>query len=165
MKPIIRKQIWQGLLSTERLARYFTQLHRQYYRRHMFYNVVLTASSTSLVGGFAFQLDWPIVQTTLSATIGIIAIIYLAQNPSKQVASLHVINTQMNRYCREYNDLWLQYELYKIDDDEALNRSNRVVKITEKIADQFDLPPNEKLNQKAAQEAYEFVLSRYSHAT
>ena len=165
MNPIVRMQVWQGLLSMERLARYFAELHRKYYRRHFWFNVILTVSSTSLLGSFALQFESPLFQSVLSVAIGVIAVIYLVQNPSKQVAMLHVINTQMNRYCREYDELWVNYELFQINDDEAFARSQSLVSRVDTLADQFDLPADEDLNEKAAFQAYRIVLSRYSHAT
>ena len=157
-----RNDIWQELLDSDRLVRYYEALANRYQRLHSLTLLLLGVSAAS---SFAAILDlFPdVVQLFASALVGITAVWMFIADYAKKAAVAHVISFQCRRLDLDWKDLWAAVE--SIDEAEARRRlgdlSNQMNIATQRSSD-AGIVDNRRLNEECEALAFKTVQERYA---
>lgn len=157
-----RSDIWQELLDSDRLVRYYEALANHYQRKHSCTLLLLGVGAAS---SFAAILDlFPnFVQLGASALVGIVAVWMFIADYAKKAAVAHDISFQCRRLDVQWKDLWAAVE--RIDEPEARQRlgdlANQMNSATQKSGD-AGIVDNRRLNEKSEALAFKTVQARYA---
>ena len=157
-----RNDIWQELLDSDRLVRYYEALANHYQRKHSLTLLLLGMGAAS---SFAAILDlFPdIVQLIASALVGIVAVWMFIADYAKKAAVAHDIGFQCRRLDVGWKELWAAVE--RIDEAEARRRlgdlSNQINIATRRSSD-AGIVDNRRLNEKSEALAVKTVQQRYA---
>lgn len=157
-----RNDIWQELLDSDRLVRYYEALANHYQRKHSLTLLLLGMGAAS---SFAAILDlFPdVVQLIASALVGIVAVWMFIADYAKKAAVAHDIGFQCRRLDVGWKELWAAVE--RIDEAEARRRlgdlSNQMNIATRRSSD-AGIVDNRRLNKKSKALAFKTVQERYA---
>lgn len=157
-----RNDIWQELLDSDRLVRYYEALANHYQRKHSLTLLLLGMGAAS---SFAAILDlFPdVVQLIASALVGIVAVWMFIADYAKKAAVAHDIGFQCRRLDVGWKELWAAVE--RIDEAEARRRlgdlSNQINIATRRSSD-AGIVDNRRLNKKSEALAFKTVQQRYA---
>lgn len=157
-----RNDIWQELLDSDRLVRYYEALANHYQRKHSLTLLLLGMGAAS---SFAAILDlFPdVVQLIASALVGIVAVWMFIADYAKKAAVAHDIGFQCRRLDVGWKELWAAVE--RIDEAEARRRlgdlSNQMNIATRRSSD-AGIVDNRRLNKKSKALAFKTVQQRYA---
>lgn len=157
-----RNDIWQELLDSDRLVRYYEALANHYQRKHSLTLLLLGMGAAS---SFAAILDLflDIVQLIASALVGIVAVWMFIADYAKKAAVAHDIGFQCRRLDVDWKELWAAVE--RIDEAEARRRlgdlSNQINIATRRSSD-AGIVDNRRLNKKSKALAFKTVQQRYA---
>lgn len=169
----LRNDVWQQLLDSERMVRYYGELADRYRRRHRIPRYVMAVSAVGGVVGFALEVrpyfpvaeEWIYVPAIL---LMIAAVVWdFVHDDGKKAAILYSVSVECGEYETELLDLWRSVA----DGTSAENASVRarlleIEKGMNRVTDRAgyaDVGVDERLNAKTTREAYEVVAAR--HAT
>ena len=157
-----RNEIWQELLDSDRLVRYYTAVANHYRRMHAFTLLLLAFGAAS---SFAAVLDVlpSAVQLIASALVGLVAAWVFIADYAKKAAVAHMIRFQCGRLDTLWRNLWLEVE--DIEEGAARERLVALAKemneVTSRSGD-AGIVDNRRLNEKSEAEAFNTVSERYA---
>lgn len=157
-----RNDVWQELLDSDRLVRYYEALADHYQRKHLFTLLLLGVGAASSFAAF-LDLFPGVVQLVASVLIGIVAVWMFIADYAKKAAIAHDIGFQCRRLDVQWRDLWADVE--RIDEAEARQRlidlSNQMNIATQR-SDDAGIVDNRRLNEKSEALAFKTVRERYA---
>ena len=157
-----RNDVWQELLDSDRLVRYYEALADHYQRKHLFTLLLLGVGAASAFAAF-LDLFPGVVQLVASVLIGIVAVWMFIADYAKKAAIAHDIGFQCRRLDVQWRDLWADVE--RIDEAEARQRlgdlSNQMNIATQRSGD-AGIVDNRQLNEKSEALAFKTVQERYA---
>ena len=157
-----RNDVWQELLDSDRLVRYYEALANQYQRKHLLTLLLLGVGAASSFAAF-LNLFPEVIQLVASALVGIVAVWMFIADYAKKAAVAHDIGFQCRRLDVQWKDLWAAVE--RIDEEEARQRlselSNQMNIATQRSGD-AGLVDNRRLNEKSEALAFKTVQERYA---
>lgn len=157
-----RNDVWQELLDSDRLVRYYEALADHYQRKHLFTLRLLGVGAASSFAAF-LDLFPGVVQLVASVLIGIVAVWMFIADYAKKAAVAHDIGFQCRRLDVQWKDLWADVE--RIDEAEARQRlidlSNQMNIATQRSGD-AGIVDNRRLNEKSEALAFKTVQERYA---
>ena len=157
-----RNDVWQELLDSDRLVRYYEALADHYQRKHLFTLLLLGVGAASSFVAF-LDLFPGVVQLVASVLIGIVAVWMFIADYAKKAAIAHDIGFQCRRLDVQWRDLWADVE--RIDEAEARQRlidlSNQMNIATQRSGD-AGIVDNRRLNETSEALAFKTVQERYA---
>ena len=157
-----RNDIWQDLLDSDRLVRYYEALANHYRRKHSFTLLLLAAGAASPVAA-VLNLFPDIVQLIANALVGLVAAWVFIADYAKRAAIAHTISLQCNHLDVEYKTLWTGVE--HLDEAEARQRlsvlAHKMNDTTQRSGD-AGIVDNRRLNEKSEAVAFKTVRERYA---
>ncbi len=157
-----RNEIWQELLDSDRLVRYYTAV-ANYYRRMHALTLLLLASGA--VSSFAAVVDLlpSSFQLIASALVSLVAVWVFVADYAKKAAVAHMISFQCGRLDIKWRNLWADVE--HVEDGAARERlfalANEMNEVTSRSGD-AGLVDNRRLNEKSETDAFKTVSERYA---
>ena len=157
-----RREIWQELLDSDRLVRYYAALANRYRRLHASTLLLLAFGAAS---SFAAVLDVlpSDVQLIANALVGLVAAWVFIADYSKKAAVAHIINSQCLRLDTQWRHLWVEVE--HIEEEAA---RERLVALTNKMKEvvswsgEAGIVDNSRLNKKSQADAFKTVSERHA---
>ena len=168
-----RNEVWTGLLNINRTCRYYEKVHSRATRWTIWVRVGILVL---VAGGVTAILDllplgdsgnlWAKAAIVLFLTS--LTIWDVVANFQKRATIAQVIYTQCSKLRIEWRELWLSVDDASADEEQvrrqmALLERDRVE--SESWAGYSDVMPDKKLNEKAAQEAYDITEKQYNAGT
>ena len=160
-----RDDIWQEMLDSDRLARYYEAVANHYRRKHALSLLLLgfgAASSFATVFDVLppdYQSD---AETIANAFVGLVAVWVFLADYAKKSAVAYAIGTQCNRLDIRYRELWADVD--KLEEDAARKRlvalAEEMVDVTQRSGD-AGIVDNRRLNEKSEAAAFKTVSERY----
>ena len=153
-RDALTRQIWVGMLDTERAIRYCDKLADKSLRRHRFLSVSLVAASV----GVAAPLLEPIpayVAAIFLAIVAITAIGSLVTDYATKAVVCRVVCVQYRELSEEWRQLWYG-EPSQADVNALREKYNRISN------NYYDFPSDDALNEKAKDEAYKTLPSEFT---
>ena len=156
-----RNDIWQELLDSDRLVRYYAAVANHYRRLHLFTLLLLAFGAAS---SFAAVLGvLPSVQLIASALVGLVVAWVLIADYAKKAAVVHTISFQCSRLDVQWQSLWREVE--HIEEEAARQRlvelANQMNDVTSRSGD-AGIVENRRLNEKSEAVAFQTVNERYA---
>ena len=157
-----RGEIWQELLDSDRLVRYYTAVANHYRRMHALTLLLLAFGAAS---SFAAVLDVlpSAVQLIANALVGLVAVWVFIADYAKKAAVAHMISSQCDRLDAVSRNLWLEVE--DIEEGAARERLVALAKemneVTSRSGD-AGIVDNRRLNNKSEAEAFKTISERYA---
>lgn len=157
-----RNEIWQDLLDTARLIRYYDALADQYRYKQMVLRFVLLTAATSSMATL-FDLLPSILTLGANGVIAAGVMWDFMQDYSTKTAVLHAISSDCRGLEVEWQTLW--NEQAYLEDREVLHRitqlSHQLNVITGR-AGAIGVRENAALNEQCATDAYQVMQDRYA---
>ena len=157
-----RNAVWQEMLDTARLVRYYDRRASTLQRWHFGVRLVLLASASAGIAALIEALPAQVRIYCVAAIAGLVAIDFLADFATK-AALLSFIRAECNETSVELDALWGELQSDSINDDEARRRlkdlKHRVTRATNRVE---QLPTNERLNVKCEETAMKIMADRYA---
>ena len=157
-----RNDVWQEILDSARMIRYYEALAARYHRKHVWTMCVLIGSGASAFVAFLDVLP-EVIQLIATATIGVLAAWVLLTGYEKKAAIAHSISHRCRQLDVDLRELWAN--LRELDDAEARKKLNVVAKeINNETSRSVDagITENRKLNETITETAYKTVKERYA---
>ena len=161
-----RNEIWQELLDSDRLVRYYAALANHYRRLHALTLLLLASGAAS---SFVAVLDVLPEDARLDAqliansVVGVVAVWVCIADYAKKAAVAHMISSQCLRLDIQWRDLWMDVE--RIGEGAARERLVALAKemneVTSRSGD-AGIVDNSRLNKKSETDAFKTVSERYA---
>ena len=156
-----RGAIWQGLLDMARWSRYYDATARRYQLHRNVLRILLAflgiATGVTLVG---------VIPASYVAAPGLailaVTIWDLVVDPGKTAAMLGSVNKEFGDLETEYRNLWEGVYAERVGEDEAVSRSEDIMRRAAAAANRLDIHTDDKINQRCAAAAYEAEANRYA---
>ena len=157
-----RNDIWQELLDSDRLVRYYEAVANHYQRKHL---LTLLLLGVGAAGSFAAILDlFPdVVQLVANALVGIVAVWMFTADYAKKAAIAHDIGFQCRRLDILWKKLWADVE--RIDESDARQRLGDLadqMNTTTQRSGGAGIVDNRRLNEKSEALAFKTMQERYA---
>ena len=164
--PQTRNAVWQELLDTARLVRYYEALSDRYRRYHWAVRFVLLLSASSGIVALLDLLPESMrqpVQLTAGGFIALTVVWDFVSDYARKAAVLHAISMECSLVEVELKALWGELE-HRSDDEVRRNNTQLARKMTEVTgwAGQADVREDSKLNQACATSAYTVMKGQYA---
>ena len=157
-----RNEIWQELLDSDRLVRYYTAVANHYRRWHA---ITLLLLAFGAAGSFAAVLDVlpSSLQLLANALIGLAAAWLFIADYAKKAAIAHTIGFQCGRLDIQWRNLWLQVEHMEEEAarEQLIALANEMNEVTSRAGD-AGIVDNHRLNEKSETVAFKTVSERYA---
>ena len=156
-----RGAVWQGLLDMARWSRYYDATARRYLLHRNILRILLAflgiATGVTLIDviptGFVVAPGLAILAVTIWD---------LVVDPGKSAAMLGSVSKDFSDLETEYRNLWESVYAEGIAEDEAVNRSEDIMRRATAAANRLDIHTNNKTNERCAEAAYEAEANRYA---
>ena len=156
-----RGAIWQGLLDMARWSRYYDATARRYQLHRNILRIMLAflgiATGVTLVD---------VIPTSFVVAPGLailaVTIWDLVVDPGKTAAMLGSVSKDFADLETEYRNLWESVYADRIAEDEAVNRSEDIMRRAIAAANRLDIHTDNKTNERCAEAAYEAEANRYA---
>ena len=156
-----RGAIWQGLLDMARWSRYYDatarryQLHRNILRFLLAFLGIATGVTLidQIPAGYAAYPGIAILAVT---------ILDLVVDPGRKAALVGSVGRDFTELETEYRSLWESVYADRIAEDEAVNRSEDIMRRATAAANRLDIHTDNKTNERCAAAAYEAEANRYA---
>ena len=159
-----RNAVWQEMLDTARLVRYYERMFSRQHRRHLAVRLVLLASATAGVAAATNALP-EAIQVASGAGVAILVAWDFLVDYANKAAVLGSIRRECSAVEVELAALWGEIQADSIDDDEARRRlaelARRVSRATN-LAGSAHISTNERLNATCEEAAYKAMEGRYA---
>ena len=157
-----RNDIWQELLDSDRLVRYYTAVANRYRRLNACTLWLLVFGAASSFAAVLAVLPNN-VQLIANAVVGLAAAWALVADYAKKAAVAHTISSQCNRLDVQWQSLWREVE--HIEEEAARQRlvdlANQMNDVTSRSGD-AGIVDNRRLNEKSEAVAFQTVNERYA---
>lgn len=161
---VTRNSVWQEMLDTARLARYYYGMTRIQRRRHHCVRLLLLLSAIAGIAALIDILPDEIRVLTVAAIAGVVVVDFLAGFANK-AALLGLICAECSEVSDELAGLWADLQAGSIGDDEARRTlkdlKRRVTRATNRVTN-VDIPTNERLNARCEEIAFRTMADRYA---
>ena len=161
-----RDDIWQEMLDSDRLARYYEAVANHYRRKHALTLLLLgfgAASSFAAVFDVLPSAVQSIAEPIAHALVGLVAVWVFVADYARKSAVAHTIASQCNRLDIRCRELWADVE--RLDEDAARARlaalANEIAEVTQRSGD-AGIVDNRRLNEKSEAVAFKTVSERYA---
>ena len=156
-----RGAIWQGLLDMARWSRYYDATAKRYQLHRNVLRIILAflgiATGVTLVDviptGFVVAPGLAILAVTIWD---------LVVDPGKTAAILNSVSKSMSELELEYRSLWDSVHAGRITEDEAIARSEDIMRRAATAVSGLDIHTSDKINERCAAATYEAESSRYA---
>lgn len=161
----LRNDIWQELLDSNRLVRYYEALANHYRRKHLATLLFLAAAAASSVAA-VYELipQRDVVQVVANAIVGVTAAWVLFADYAKKAEVANSISIRCSRLDFEWRNLWTAVEEGVADEAEARSRSAALAKemidATRRSGD-AGIVDSRRLNEKSEAAAFKAVGETY----
>ena len=159
-----RNAVWQEMLDTARLVRYYERMASRQYRQHLAVRLVLLASATAGVAAATNALP-KIIQVGSAAVVAILVAWDFLADYANKAAVLGSIRRECSEMEVELAALWGEIQADSIDDDDARRTlaelARRVTRATD-CAGSAHVPTDEQLNVRCEEAAYKAMAGRYA---
>lgn len=160
-----RNAVWQEMLDTARLVRYYDRLASRHQRRHFATRLVLL---TSAIAGVAALMDLlPAALGILAgAAIGLLMAVDFLADFANKAAVLNFIGRECNAVDDDLAALWGDIQSDAIDDADARRTlaelRRRIARATDS-AGNAHIATDERLNVRCEKAAYKAMADQYAH--
>ena len=164
--PQTRNAVWQELLDTARLVRYYEALSDRYRHYHWAVRFVLLLSASSGIVALLDLLPDSVrqpVQLTAGGLIALTVVWDFVSDYARKAAVLHAISMECSIVEVELKALW--GELEHRSDDEVRQKNTQLARRMTDVtgwAGQADVREDSKLNQECATSAYKVIKEQYA---
>ena len=156
-----RGAIWQGLLDMARWSRYYDATARRYQLHRNVLRILLAflgiATGVTLVD---------VIPTSFVVAPGLailaVTIWDLVVDPGKTAAMLGSVSKEFSELETEYRSLWESVYADRIAEDEAVSRSDSIMRRAAAASNRLDIHTDDKTNQRCTEAAYEAEANRYA---
>ena len=156
-----RGAIWQGLLDMARWSRYYDATARRYQLHRNILRILLAflgiATGVTLVD---------VIPTSFVVAPGLailaVTIWDLVVDPGKTAAMLGSVSKEFSELETEYRGLWESVYADRIAEDEAVSRSEDIMRRAVTAVSGLDIHTSDKINERCAAATYEAESSRYA---
>ena len=159
-----RNAVWQEMLDTARLVRYYDRMTSSRQRCHYGVRLVLLASASAGILALIEALPEQ-VRIYCVAAIGVLVVIDLLSDFANKAAVLSFIRSECNEAGDELDALWGELQSDSINDDEARRRlkdlKHRMTRATNRV-EHHNIPTNERLNAKCEEVAFKIMANQYA---
>ena len=159
-----RNAVWQEMLDTARLVRYYGRMASGQQRRNSCVRLVLLASATAGVAA-AFDALPEAVQALSSAVVAVLVALDFVADHANKAAVLDSIKCECSDVQDELAVLWGDVQADSIHDDDARRKlaelARRVTHATNR-AGSARIPENERLNVRCAKDAYKALEDQHA---
>ena len=161
-----RNAVWQELLDTARLVRYYEALSDRYRHYHWVVRFVLLLAASSEIVALLSLLPEDVRQTVQLIAGGCIALTVawdFVSDYARKAAVLHAISMECSIVEVELKALWDEIE-HGSDDEVRRKNTQLARRITDVTgwAGQADIGEDSKLNQECAAAAYKVMKEQYA---
>ena len=156
-----REAIWQELLDSARLVRYYEALANRYRTRHQLTLFLLAGAATAGIVSLLAQLP-PAVQLVANAFIAVVAVWTFIAGYARKAAVLHTISSHLSMLHSSWEQLW--DHLDDTDDAEARQRREELSRETNEVTSRAgfaDVSDDFRLNEQSEEAAYRAIASQY----
>ena len=153
-RDALTRQIWVGMLETERAIRYCDKLAAKSLRRHRFLSVSLVAASVGVAAPLLAPLP-AYVAAIFLAIVAITAIGSLVTDYATKAVVCRVVSVQYRDLSEEWRQLWYGSP-YQADVNALREKYNRISN------NYYDFPSDDALNEKAKDEADKTLPSEFT---
>ena len=157
-----RNEIWQELLDSDRLVRYYAAVANYYRRMHA---LTLLLLAFGAAGSFAAVLEVlpSTAQLIANALVGLTAAWLFIADYAKKAAVAHTISFLCSRLDIQWRNLWGEVE--HLEEESARERfvalANEMNEVTSRSGD-AGIVDNRRLNKKSEADAFKTVSERYA---
>ena len=168
----LRNDVWQQLLDSERMVRYYGELADRYRWRQMIPRGIMAASAIGGTAGFVAKAipipslsgEWLLLPSVL---LMVAAVVWdFMHNDGKKAAILYSVSVECGEYETELLDLWRSVESWTGEESEPVRtRLAEIERGMNRVTDRAgyaDIRVDERLNAKTTREAYEVVAARFA---
>ena len=165
-----RREAWVGLLEISRTCRYYEALHTRFtFKYQVLRFVTLAAISVGLAGvlGLIPGLS-TVTNPIIAAIIAVLMILESVTNYSKKAAVAHAIYFRCSQLRVDVEELWDAIGDADARDEDVrfkLRVLARTVKEVENWSGFGDFSVDQKLNERTAQDAYDYAENRYKRSS
>ena len=160
-----RNAVWQEMLDTARLVRYYDRLASKHQHRHIVTRLVLLASAIAGVAALVNQLP-ATLGVLAGAAIGVLMAVDFLADFANKAAVLHFISRECNAVDDDLATLWGDVQSDAIEDAEArrtlTDLRHRITRTTD-WAGSAHIPTDEQLNIRCAEAAYKALADQHAH--
>ena len=166
----LRNAVWQQLLDSERMVRYYGEIADRYRWRQMVPRMIMAVAAIGGAVGFAIEAvpefaaakEWIYIPAIL---LMIAAVVWdFMHDDGKKAAILYSISVECGEYETELLDLWRSVADGTCTENAAVRtRLLEIEKGMNRVTDRAgyaDVRVDEQLNTKTTREAYEVVTAR-----
>ena len=151
----MRSQIWNGILDTERLSRYFQRLEDKLRWRYQLLTVLLAVSASGAMGSLLSEMPYAISAAVMFLAACLSIWLYHADYSGKATAA-GLFSAQYKALAIEWEQLWYgepaQAEVHSMQVREA------------RVSNGYHIPVNDALNKQCTGEAYEVLPQKFATA-
>ena len=155
-----RGAIWQGLLDMARWSRYYDATARRY---QLHRNVLRSLLAFLGIATGVTLID--VIPTNFVVVPGLailaVTIWDLVIDPGRTAAMLGAVSKNMSELEVEYRSLWDSVYAGRIEEDEAIARSEAIMLRAGAAASGLDIHTNNKVNERCAAATYQAEANRY----
>ena len=168
----LRNDVWQQLLDSERMVRYYGELADRYRWRQMIPKGIMGASAIGGTVGFAAKAiqipslsgEWILLPAVL---LMVAAVVWdFMHNDGKKAAILYSVSVECGEYETDLLALWRSVENGTCGENDAVRiRLAEIETGMNRVTDRSgyaDISVDERLNAKTTREAYEVVAARFA---
>ena len=156
-----RGAIWQGLLDMARWSRYYDATARRYLLHR---NILRSLQAFLGIATGVTLIDVIPTGFVVAPGLAILAVTIwdLVVDPGKTAAMLGSVSKDFSDLETEYRNLWESVYADQIAEDEAVKRSEDIMRRATAAANRLDIHTNNKTNERCAEAAYEAEANRYA---
>ena len=156
-----RGAIWQGLLDMARWSRYYDATARRYHVHRNILRILL--AFLGIATGFTL-VDVIPTSFVVAPGLAILAVTIwdLVVDPGKTAAMLGSVSREFSDLETEYRNLWESVYADRMEEDEAVSRSEEIMRRAAAASNRLDIHTDNKTNERCAVAAYEAEAIRYA---
>lgn len=149
----MREQVWMGILESDRLGRYYSAIADKARKKHQLLSVGITLAASSALAVFLTQLPEFFAGGFL-VSVAFATVWTLYADYSGKAVMADVAANQYRDLSTEWRKLWYSEEITQEKIQEFQRLDNR-------IAEKYPLNEDDKLAQKAQEDAYGFIPQEF----
>ena len=159
-----RNAIWQEMLDTARLVRYYDVMASRQQRRYHSIRLVLLASATTGIAA-AMEVLPELFRVGSGAAVGVLVAWDFLADYANKAATLGSVRRDCNEVEVELAALWGEIQADSIDDADARRRltdlGRRITRATDR-AGSAHIPTNDRLNTRCEEAAFKAMGDQYA---
>ena len=152
-----RNAVWQEMLDTARLVRYYDVMASRQQRRYHSIRLVLLASATTGIAA-AMEVLPELFRVGSGAAVGVLVAWDFLADYANKAATLGSVRRDCNEVEVELAALWGEIQAGSIDEADARRRLTRA---TDR-AGSAHIPTNDRLNAKCEEAAFKAMRDQYA---